>query len=92
MNDFKLQKVIATTCLGLNHVIFTKRTFDFCVIDEACQVSTAQSWRGFGNDYFVQEIWYLDIKDGYFYGLQRSSYNVPMCSTHKKTVIFKIYS
>nr|XP_027220953.1 LOW QUALITY PROTEIN: DNA replication ATP-dependent helicase/nuclease DNA2-like [Penaeus vannamei] len=32
------KKVIATTCLGLNHVIFTKRTFDFCVIDEACQV------------------------------------------------------
>ncbi|XP_037778324.1 DNA replication ATP-dependent helicase/nuclease DNA2-like [Penaeus monodon] len=32
------KKVIATTCLGLNHVIFTKRTFDFCIIDEACQV------------------------------------------------------
>lgn len=43
MSDFKLQKVIATTCLGLNHVIFTKRTFDFCIIDEACQVSIAKS-------------------------------------------------
>ncbi|XP_071521309.1 DNA replication ATP-dependent helicase/nuclease DNA2 isoform X2 [Panulirus ornatus] len=30
--------VVATTCLGVNHVLFTKRNFDFCIIDEASQV------------------------------------------------------
>lgn len=33
--------VIASTCLGANHVLFTKRTFDFCIVDEASQVLQA---------------------------------------------------
>ncbi|XP_045595912.2 DNA replication ATP-dependent helicase/nuclease DNA2 [Procambarus clarkii] len=33
--------VVATTCLGINHVLFSKRTFDFCIIDEASQVLQA---------------------------------------------------
>ncbi|KAK4301412.1 hypothetical protein Pmani_026446 [Petrolisthes manimaculis] len=37
--DSKL--VVATTCLGVNHVLFSKRTFDFCIIDEASQVLQA---------------------------------------------------
>lgn len=31
--------VVATTCLGLNHPLFTQRTFDVCIVDEASQVT-----------------------------------------------------
>ena len=30
--------MVATTCLGTNHAVFARRTFDFCIIDEASQV------------------------------------------------------
>ncbi|KAK7086652.1 Tripartite DNA replication factor [Halocaridina rubra] len=30
--------VVATTCLGTNHVLFSRRIFDFCIVDEASQV------------------------------------------------------
>ncbi|OAL37011.1 hypothetical protein AYO20_03780 [Fonsecaea nubica] len=32
-------KVVATTCLGVNHGIFNARTFDFCIVDEASQIT-----------------------------------------------------
>lgn len=32
-------QVVATTCLGLNHPVFSQRTFDFCIVDEASQVT-----------------------------------------------------
>ncbi|KAF2358646.1 Transposase Tc1-like [Trinorchestia longiramus] len=31
-------EVVTATCLGPNHVIFTKRRFDVCIVDEAAQV------------------------------------------------------
>jgi DNA replication ATP-dependent helicase Dna2 len=31
--------VVATTCLGVNHPIFGKRTFDYCIVDEASQIT-----------------------------------------------------
>ncbi|KUI53133.1 DNA replication ATP-dependent helicase/nuclease dna2 [Cytospora mali] len=31
--------VVATTCLGTNHAIFNERTFDYCVVDEASQIT-----------------------------------------------------
>ena len=31
--------VVATTCLGVNHAIFQKRTFDYCIVDEASQIT-----------------------------------------------------
>ena len=33
------QQVVATTCLGINHPIFTQRTFDYCIVDEASQIT-----------------------------------------------------
>ncbi|KAL1839380.1 hypothetical protein VTJ49DRAFT_1582 [Mycothermus thermophilus] len=30
---------IATTCLGVNHPIFNERTFDYCIVDEASQIT-----------------------------------------------------
>lgn len=32
-------QVVATTCLGVNHGIFNARTFDYCIVDEASQVT-----------------------------------------------------
>jgi DNA replication ATP-dependent helicase Dna2 len=31
--------VVATTCLSVNHALFTKRTFDYCIVDEASQIT-----------------------------------------------------
>ncbi|XP_062832309.1 DNA replication ATP-dependent helicase/nuclease DNA2 isoform X1 [Anolis carolinensis] len=33
------QPVVATTCMGTNHPIFTRKRFDFCIVDEASQIS-----------------------------------------------------
>ena len=33
------QKVVATTCLGINHPIFNQRVFDYCIVDEASQIT-----------------------------------------------------
>ncbi|PGH27401.1 hypothetical protein AJ80_00879 [Polytolypa hystricis UAMH7299] len=32
-------KIVATTCLGVNHPIFNSRTFDYCIVDEASQIT-----------------------------------------------------
>lgn len=31
--------VVATTCLGINHQIFSERVFDYCIVDEASQIT-----------------------------------------------------
>jgi DNA replication ATP-dependent helicase Dna2 len=31
--------VVATTCLGINHPVFLERTFDYCIVDEASQIT-----------------------------------------------------
>lgn len=31
--------VVATTCLTVNHPIFNERTFDYCIVDEASQIT-----------------------------------------------------
>lgn len=36
---FMLPKVVATTCLGIDHNIFNERVFDYCIIDEASQIT-----------------------------------------------------
>ncbi|KAJ3416935.1 Tripartite DNA replication factor [Chytridiales sp. JEL 0842] len=40
LSDFyESQQVVATTCLGIKHVIFSKRVFDYCIVDEASQLT-----------------------------------------------------
>ena len=34
-----LQPIVATTCLGINHPIFNQRVFDYCIVDEASQIT-----------------------------------------------------
>ncbi|CAI4219897.1 unnamed protein product [Parascedosporium putredinis] len=31
--------IVATTCLGISHPIFNERTFDYCIVDEASQIT-----------------------------------------------------
>ncbi|GAB0136526.1 hypothetical protein EsDP_00004825 [Epichloe bromicola] len=31
--------VVATTCLGINHSVFLERSFDYCIVDEASQIT-----------------------------------------------------
>jgi len=31
--------IVATTCLGINHPIFNERIFDYCIVDEASQIT-----------------------------------------------------
>lgn len=32
-------RVVATTCLSLDHSLFSRRTFDYCIVDEASQIT-----------------------------------------------------
>lgn len=34
-----LQLIVGTTCMGIKHPMFTRRRFDFCIVDEASQIS-----------------------------------------------------
>jgi DNA replication ATP-dependent helicase Dna2 len=31
--------IVATTCLGINHQVFNERSFDYCIVDEASQIT-----------------------------------------------------
>ncbi|KAM0331664.1 hypothetical protein ACHAQA_003343 [Verticillium albo-atrum] len=31
--------IVATTCLGIGHHVFNERTFDYCIVDEASQIT-----------------------------------------------------
>ncbi len=31
--------IVATTCLGINHAMFSQRVFDYCIVDEASQIT-----------------------------------------------------
>ncbi|MBZ3885918.1 DNA replication ATP-dependent helicase/nuclease DNA2 [Sciurus carolinensis] len=36
---YSSQLIVATTCMGISHPVFSRRTFDFCIVDEASQIS-----------------------------------------------------
>ncbi len=38
-NSYVNSKVVATTCLGINQPIFNARIFDYCIVDEASQIT-----------------------------------------------------
>ncbi|GAA5861587.1 hypothetical protein JCM8547_008083 [Rhodosporidiobolus lusitaniae] len=38
-NKLLVPQIVATTCLGINEPIFSKRRFDVCIVDEASQVT-----------------------------------------------------
>uniref|UniRef100_F6S4L6 DNA replication ATP-dependent helicase/nuclease n=2 Tax=Monodelphis domestica TaxID=13616 RepID=F6S4L6_MONDO len=36
---YNSQPIVATTCMAINHPIFSRKRFDFCIVDEASQIS-----------------------------------------------------
>ncbi|KAJ5899126.1 Dna2/Cas4 domain of unknown function DUF83, partial [Penicillium taxi] len=38
-DSYEKPQVVATTCLGINHDIFNRRIFDYCIVDEASQIT-----------------------------------------------------
>eukprot|EP00731_Ephydatia_muelleri_P031702 Em0023g209a len=40
---YQSNAVVATTCLGTNHTVFSKRLFDYCIVDEASQITLLAS-------------------------------------------------
>lgn len=38
-DSYENSKIVATTCLGVNHRIFNTRVFDYCIVDEASQIT-----------------------------------------------------
>jgi DNA replication ATP-dependent helicase Dna2 len=38
-DSYEKPQVVATTCLGVNHPIFNQRIFDYCIVDEASQIT-----------------------------------------------------
>ncbi|KAI6249781.1 DNA replication ATP-dependent helicase/nuclease DNA2 [Erysiphe necator] len=38
-SDWHDTPIVATTCLGINHPIFNERLFDYCIVDEASQIT-----------------------------------------------------
>ncbi|KAJ5935398.1 hypothetical protein N7466_004945 [Penicillium verhagenii] len=37
--SYEKPQVVAATCLGVNHQIFNQRIFDYCIVDEASQIT-----------------------------------------------------
>lgn len=38
-DSYENTQVVASTCLGINHQIFNQRIFDYCIVDEASQIT-----------------------------------------------------
>lgn len=36
---YESKSVVATTCLGVKHALFSQRSFDYCIVDEASQIT-----------------------------------------------------
>ncbi|KAI3377816.1 hypothetical protein L3Q82_008954 [Scortum barcoo] len=36
---YNKELIVGTTCMGIKHPLFTRRRFDFCIVDEASQIS-----------------------------------------------------
>eukprot|EP00794_Sanderia_malayensis_P004887 gene4887-5527_t len=36
---YEKKKIVGTTCLGVNHSLFLKKRFDYCIVDEASQIT-----------------------------------------------------
>jgi hypothetical protein len=36
---FQSARIVATTCLSINNPLFEKRRFDYCIVDEASQLT-----------------------------------------------------
>lgn len=85
--------VVATTCLSINHPLFNRRTFDYCIVDEASQITLpvclgpirmAQKFILVGDHYQLPPL--VQNKEAMEGGLDVSLFKL-LCEAHPEAVV-----
>jgi DNA replication ATP-dependent helicase Dna2 len=85
--------VVATTCLTINHPLFSRRIFDYCIVDEASQITLpvclgpirmAQKFILVGDHYQLPPL--VQNKEAMEGGLDVSLFKL-LCETHPQAVV-----
>ena len=85
--------VVATTCLSINHPLFSRRVFDYCIVDEASQITLpvclgpirmSQKFILVGDHYQLPPL--VQNKDAAEGGLDVSLFKL-LCETHPQAVV-----
>ncbi|KAJ5027060.1 DNA replication factor Dna2-domain-containing protein [Bipolaris maydis] len=85
--------VVATTCLTINHPIFSRRVFDYCIVDEASQITLpvclgpirmAQKFILVGDHYQLPPL--VQNKEAMEGGLDVSLFKL-LCEAHPQAVV-----
>ena len=92
-DSYENSKIVATTCLGINHPIFNHRTFDYCIVDEASQITLpaclgpirmAKTFILVGDHYQLPPL--VQCKDASEKGLDVSLFKF-LCDKHPSSVV-----
>ncbi|WEW61569.1 DNA replication endonuclease-helicase Dna2 [Emydomyces testavorans] len=92
-DSYENSQVVATTCLGINHCIFNSRTFDYCIVDEASQITLpvclgpirmAKTFILVGDHYQLPPL--VQSKDAQDGGLDVSLFKL-LCDMHPGSVV-----
>ncbi|KAI8941289.1 hypothetical protein NX059_002519 [Plenodomus lindquistii] len=85
--------VVATTCLTINHPLFSRRVFDYCIVDEASQITLpvclgpirmAQKFILVGDHYQLPPL--VQNKEAMEGGLDMSLFRL-LCEAHPEAVV-----
>jgi DNA replication ATP-dependent helicase Dna2 len=85
--------VVATTCLSINHPLFSRRVFDYCIVDEASQITLpvcigpirmAQKFILVGDHYQLPPL--VQNKEALEGGLDVSMFKM-LCEAHPDAVV-----
>jgi DNA replication ATP-dependent helicase Dna2 len=91
--SWMLPPVVATTCLTINHALFNRRVFDYCIIDEASQITLpvclgpirmAQKFILVGDHYQLPPL--VQNKEAMEGGLDVSLFKL-LCEAHPQAVV-----
>ncbi|KAK2737173.1 Tripartite DNA replication factor [Myotisia sp. PD_48] len=90
---YEKSNVVATTCLGVSHRIFNARTFDYCIVDEASQITLpvclgpirmAEKFILVGDHYQLPPL--VQSREAIEGGLDLSLFKL-LCDTHPSSVV-----
>ncbi|KAI5300198.1 Tripartite DNA replication factor [Ascosphaera atra] len=91
---YENSQIVATTCLGVNHSIFNNRVFDYCIVDEASQITLpvclgpirmAQTFILVGDHYQLPPL--VQNKEAQEGGLDISLFKL-LCDQQPKSVVY----
>lgn len=92
-NSWMQPPVVATTCLTINHPLFNRRIFDYCIVDEASQITLpvclgpirmAQKFILVGDHYQLPPL--VQNKEAMEGGLDVSLFKL-LCEAHPQAVV-----